>query len=66
MITKLKSFGLKKNIPLSQFSKSYLKTNTKTSTRERYQGCIGICYYDSKIALGLRSIYNTFAKNLGV
>ena len=53
-------------IPVSKFSKSYLKTNTKIRIRDGYQGCLRIRYYDSKIALELRSIYNTFTDHLGV
>ena len=52
------------NIPLSQFNKSYLKQNTSKRIRENYMGCIRIAYYDSKIALELRMIYNMFAQHL--
>lgn len=40
--------------------------NTKIRIRDSYQGCLRIRYYDSKIALELRSIYNAFTKQLGV
>lgn len=53
-------------IPISQFSKSYLKQNTKKRKRESYPGCIRIRYYDSKIASELRTIYNTFAEYLSL
>ncbi len=53
-------------ISLSQFNKTYLKTNTKKRIREGYQGCVRIRYYDAKIALELRSSYNAFTKYLGV
>lgn len=53
-------------IPLSQFNKSYLKQNTKKRIRDGYQGCLRIRYYDSKIALELRSIYNAFAQTLSI
>ena len=47
-------------IPLSQFSKCYLKPHTQKRKRENYMGCINIRYYDYKVALELSSIYNTF------
>jgi hypothetical protein len=50
-------------IPLSQFSRSYLKPNTRKRKRENYMGCANIRYYDYKVALELSSIYNMFAKN---
>lgn len=53
-------------IPLTQFSKNYLKPNTKNRIREDYRGTIRISYYDHKIALELRALYNMLAKNLGV
>lgn len=52
------------NIPLSQFSKSYLKPHTKKTIREGYKGTISIRYYDYKIALELGFIYNRFADRL--
>jgi len=52
-------------IPISQFSKTYLKPHTQKRIRKGYKGSIRIRYYDHKIALELRSIYNMFAKNLG-
>lgn len=54
------------NIPIAQFSKSYLKPHTGKRKRENYQGCIRIRYYDAKIALELRSLYNTFVKSIGL
>jgi|SRR3989338_3968612 len=53
------------HIPISQFSKSYLKPNTGKRKRAEYMGSIAIRYYDYKIALELRAFYNTFADNLG-
>ncbi len=52
-------------ISLSQFSKSYLKPHTKKRIRPDYRGSLRIRYYDAKIALELRSIYNTLAPFLG-
>ncbi|PIU37098.1 hypothetical protein COS77_02310 [Candidatus Roizmanbacteria bacterium CG06_land_8_20_14_3_00_34_14] len=52
------------NIPLSQFSKSYLKPHTSKNIREGYKGTISIRYYNYKIALELSFIYNRFADKL--
>lgn len=52
------------NIPLSQFSKSYLKSNTKKVIREGYKGTVCIYYYDYRIALELGFIYNRFAESI--
>ncbi len=52
------------NIPLSQFSKSYLKPHTGKNYRQGYKGTISVRYYDYKIALELGFIYNRFAQNL--
>ncbi len=54
------------NIPLEQFSKSYHKKNTGKRVRRDYMGTIRIRYYDFKIALELRSLYNTFVKVIGL
>ncbi|EKD62724.1 MAG: hypothetical protein ACD_52C00077G0001 [uncultured bacterium] len=53
-------------IPISQFSKSYKKPHTGKRKREGYPGSTRIRYYYSKIALELRTIYNTFADSLGL
>lgn len=47
-------------IPVSQFYKSYQKTNTGIRKKENYAGCIAISYYDSQIAKELEAIYNAF------
>ncbi|EKD71892.1 MAG: hypothetical protein ACD_46C00073G0004 [uncultured bacterium] len=52
------------NIPLTQFSKSYLKPHTGKNFRVGYKGTISIRYYDYKIALELGFIYNRFAERL--
>lgn len=52
------------NIPLKQFSKSYLKPHTGKNSRKGYKGTISIRYYDYKIALELGFIYNRFAERL--
>lgn len=54
------------NIPLTQFSKSYKKNNTGKRIRDNYMGTIRIRYYDYKIALELRSFYNTFVQVIGL
>jgi len=54
------------NIPTNKFSKSYLKPHTNKRIRVGYQGCIRIRYYDTKIALELRSLYNTFVDSLKI
>jgi len=51
-------------IPLSQFSKSYLKPHTKKRIRDDYKGTVSLRYYDYKIALELTFIYNRFAERL--
>lgn len=53
-------------ITASQFHKSYLKPHTHKRKRANYNGCICISYFDYKIARELHSIYNMFAKSLGV
>lgn len=54
------------NIPLIQFSKSYQKSNTGKRIRANYMGTIRIRYYDYRIALELRSLYNTFVREIGL
>ena len=49
-------------IPVGQFSKSYLKPHTGKRIRDGYQGSIRIRYYDYKIALELRAFYNVLAQ----
>jgi len=63
--TEIKKYWSKiTNIPLNQFSKSYLKPHTGRNIREGYKGTISIRYYDYKIALELGFIYNRFAERL--
>ncbi len=52
-------------IPIKQFNKSYLKSNTKKRIRDNYQGCIAIYYYDHSIAKEITALYNSFAKHIG-
>ncbi|PIS15789.1 hypothetical protein COT62_01815 [Candidatus Roizmanbacteria bacterium CG09_land_8_20_14_0_10_41_9] len=54
------------HIPITQFSRSYLKPHTKKRIREGYQGSLRIRYYDSKIAHELRMLYNILPDILGV
>lgn len=53
-------------IPVSRFSKSYLKPHTARRIRDGYMGSLRIRYYDYKIALELRSTYNMLTRYLGV
>ncbi len=46
------------SIPLTQFNKSYRKTNTGKTKKAGYQGCASIYYYDAKIAKELTALYN--------
>lgn len=45
-------------IPVSQFTKSYLKPNTSKVIRKDYKGTLRIVYYNSQIAHELKAIYN--------
>ena len=49
----------KSQIPLEQFSKSYLKPHTKKTIREGYKGTVRIRYYDARIATELTLLYNS-------
>jgi hypothetical protein len=51
-------------IPLSQFTKSYLKPHTGKIKRIGFKGTIRINYYDSKIAYELKTFYNEIVKRL--
>jgi transposase-like protein len=51
-------------IPISQFSKSYLKPNTGKRKRNNYPGSLRIRYYDHKIAKDLSAIYNMFSRQI--
>lgn len=51
-------------IPLSRFTKSYLKPHTAKSIRPGYKGAIRISYYDAAIVNELKAIYNTLASSL--
>lgn len=64
---KIKDFWSKiTNIPIAQFSKSYRKPHTGKRIRDNYMGTIRIRYYDYRIALELRSLYNTFVGVIGL
>ncbi|OGG12972.1 hypothetical protein A2773_03075 [Candidatus Gottesmanbacteria bacterium RIFCSPHIGHO2_01_FULL_39_10] len=52
-------------IPLSQFTKSFLKPHTGKISRLGYKGSIRIVYHDSKIASQLKATYNILAKYIG-
>lgn len=62
----LKFWSKATKIPIRQFSKSYHKPNTGKRIRDGYQGSVRVRYYDHKIALELRSFYNTFVGSLGL
>jgi len=51
-------------IPLSQFTKSYLKPHTGKIIRPGYKGAVRIDYYDSRIAHELIAIYNVLSQRL--
>lgn len=53
------------SIPLSQFSKSYLKPHTGNRKKQGYHGTISVRYYDAKIGRKIKSYYNMFVQNLG-
>ncbi len=53
------------DIPLAQFTKSYLKPHTGISKKPGYMGSINISYYDVKIARELHALYNVFATKIG-
>lgn len=53
-------------IPLSQFNRSYLKPHTGKRKKLNYHGTISIRYYDSKIAVKIKSIYNMFTRHRSV
>ncbi|NQU77524.1 hypothetical protein HQ544_02390 [Candidatus Falkowbacteria bacterium] len=52
-------------IPLEQFMKPHQKRSTGKRTKEGYQGCISIRYYDYRVAIELRSMYLVFLKKTG-
>jgi predicted transcriptional regulator len=51
------------NISLDRFSKSYLKPHSGKRIKLGYMGSIRIRYYDAKVALELRSTYNTLTNH---
>ncbi len=44
------------NVPVCQFTKSYLKQHTGKVRRQDYQGCISVRYYDALIAKQLQAL----------
>ena len=50
------------SIPLSQFTKSYLKKEGKKYKKEGYQGCIRVRYHDNVLARKLFIISSLFMK----
>lgn len=53
-------------ISQAQFTKSYHKPNTGINIHPNYMGTLKIKYYDYKIALELKALYNSLATNLGL
>lgn len=51
-------------IPLSQFTKPYMKPHTGIRKRDDYQGCISIRYADAKIAKELDALYHSIAEQV--
>lgn len=65
--TKTKRYWSKvTKIPLSQFTKSYLKPHTKKIVRRGYKGTLRIAYADTRIVDELKAIYNTLANSIGL
>ncbi len=54
------------NIPISQFTKSYLKPHTGKNIRLGYKGTLRITYSDTRIVDELKAVYNELAKSLGL
>lgn len=52
------------NIPLDQFTKSYLKPHTGKRIKKGYMGSMHIKYFDFQVARELAYIYNMFADKL--
>lgn len=51
-------------IPLSQFSKSYLKPSTGKQKKQNYMGCFRVRYYDTQIANELTAIYTILSRQI--
>lgn len=65
--TEIKNYWSKiTNIPISQFTKSYLKPHTAKIIRDGYMGTIRIAYADTRIVDELKAVYNELAKSLGL
>jgi len=44
------------NIPIKQFNKPYLKSNTGKNKKENYQGCLNVKYYDKNVYNEIKNI----------
>lgn len=65
--TEIKNYWSKiTNIPLSQFTKSYLKPHTGKTIKPGYKGTCRISYSDTRIVDELKAVYNELAKSLGL
>lgn len=56
----LKFWSKTTNIPRQQFMRPYKKANTKRRTREGYEGCASIVYYDARLAQLLLGIAKNY------
>lgn len=54
------------SIPLNQFYQSYLKPHTGKRKKHNYHGTLSIRYYDSRIAVKIKSIYNMYVRHRSV
>jgi hypothetical protein len=51
-------------LPLSKFTKIYLKRNTGKSKKEGYPGCACISYHDANVAIELYLLRQVFSKKI--
>lgn len=54
------------SIPLSQFNQSYHKPHSGKRKKPNYHGTVSLRYYDFKIAVKIKSIYNMFVQSRSV
>ena len=54
------------SIACEQFNKPYLKPHTGIRRKNEYHGTVRVRYYDSQIAMTLKSAYNVIAEIIGV
>lgn len=51
-------------IPIIQFHKSYKKVSSHKHIKKGYKGTISVTYYDARIALRLRLLYNVLSEHI--